>query len=342
MEKDRKYIIIALVAVILALVAGIGYMMFFNHTVEYQTIALSNGTTVEVPKVNDSTWTVNALGIRAYSAPSEKTMMTSFNSAEAANPTGAKVFSAIKEKMFSGSSSVEKYNKRDIKENTINGTHYYMVDISNNKTQDNVILCSENIDILKHMIDSLTFGNPNAANVDMVSPTSVSDNGENTYSEDELMMAILGGYYYGYLNGYSDSYDSNGYDSSYDDYSYDDYDSGSSSYSGYDDYDDPCRDPFKFHETYERRTDKELVRQRIHELSEVGDHVHFPGYLSVQEISQRSDYKYRERYPLTAFPAYVRHQEKDEERYQQHSKQSQFISKVHYISLRSDRIHHFR
>lgn len=242
MEMDRKYIIIALVAVILALVAGIGYMLFFNHTVEYQTIALSSGTTVEVPKVNDSTWTVNALGIRAYSAPSEKTMVTSFNSAEAANPNGAKAFSAIKEKMFNGSSSVEKYNKRDIKENTINGTHYYMVEISNNKTQDNVILCSENIDILKHMIDSLIFGDPNAANADMVSPAAVSDDGENTYSEDELMMAILGGYYYGYLNGYSDSYDANGYDSSYDDYSYDDYDydyesSSSSSYDDYSDYD---------------------------------------------------------------------------------------------------------
>ena len=52
MEMDRKYIIIALVAVILALVAGIGYMLFFN--VEYQTIALSNGTTIEVPKADDS------------------------------------------------------------------------------------------------------------------------------------------------------------------------------------------------------------------------------------------------------------------------------------------------
>ena len=258
MERDKQYIVIALIAIILALVAGIGYMIFFNHTVEYQTIALSNGTTVEVPKVNDSTWTVNPLGIRAYTAPSEKTIVTSFNDAEAANPTGAKAFSMVKDKLFNGSKSVEKYKKRNIKQNSINGTNYYMVYISNNKTQDNVIMCSEDMDTLKHMIDTLVFGNPAAADTaEMVAPTVVSNDDENTYSEDDLMMAIQGGFYYGYLYGYADSYndygnnyyDDYGYYDSYDDYDDYDYDYGNG--NGYDSSYDYSYDDYGYDDSYD-------------------------------------------------------------------------------------------
>lgn len=227
MERERKFIIIALVAVILALLAGIGYMLFNN--VEYQTLALSNGTTIEAPKTDDASWTEQGYGIRLYASESKKTALTSFNSAENPNLAGAMGLAMARDAMMNGSSSSETYKGYDIRENTVNGTHYYMVYISNNQTHDNIFIGSADLDILKHMIDSIKFGKPNevvnatATSQPEVSSNANTTNDDNKFSEEDMRMAAELGYYTGYSDGYDDSY--------YDYSDYDDYDYSDSSYS---------------------------------------------------------------------------------------------------------------
>ena len=246
MERDKKIIIIALVVVIMALAAGIGYMLLNN--VEYQTLALSNGTTIEAPKTDDASWKDEGYGIRIYTSASKKTALTSFNSAENPNLVGAMGLAMARDALMNGSASVEKYKNYDIRENMVNGTHYYMVYISNNQTHDNIFIASESMDILKHMIDSLKFGNPKdvvnatAASQPAVSNNANTTNNSNKYSEEDMMRAAELGYFTGYSDGYDDSayyYDDSGdYDYSDDssDYSSDSGYSSSSDY--YDDYDD--------------------------------------------------------------------------------------------------------
>ncbi len=228
MENNQKYIIIALAVVIVALAAGIGYMIF-NPSVEYQTINLSNGTTMEVPKADDSNWTINSYGIRMYTAQSKRTSVMSFNSQEDFTLVGAGAFALARDGLMNGSASVETYKNYEIRENTVNGTHYYVVYISNAKTHDNIVFGSGNLDILKHMIDSISFGEPgksvkNATSESepVVVSNNVSDGDNNKYSQDDLMRASQEGYYNGYADGVDDSYYY---------YDYDDYDVGSSSYS---------------------------------------------------------------------------------------------------------------
>lgn len=234
MENNQKYIIIALAVVILALAAGIGYMLM-NHGVEYQTISLSNGTTMEVPKADDANFTVNEYGIKMYTATSKKTSVMSFNSEENFNLVGAAGFALARDAFINGSSSVETYNGYDVRENTVNGTHYFVVYISNNQTHDNIFMGCCDLDILKHMIDSISFGQPAKAVKNATSESepvvvnnNASTNDKNKYSQDDLARATQEGYYNGYVDGLDDSY----LDDYYDDY--EDYSSSSSSSSSSD------------------------------------------------------------------------------------------------------------
>lgn len=222
MENEKKYIIIALIVVVLALVAGIAYMMFFN-SVEYQTIRLTNGTTLEAPVTDDASWTVNEYGVKMYIAPSAKTSVMSFNSEEDFNLVGAGAFAIARDALLNGSVSVETYKNYDIRQNTLNGTRYYIVSMGNDATHDNIVMGSCDVGILKHMIDSVSFGPPDkavknttsqsqsAASTD-ISTQNSNNNDKNKYSEDDLMRASQQGYYNGYADGVDDSY-----------YDYDDY-----------------------------------------------------------------------------------------------------------------------
>ena len=231
MEKN-KLIIIALIAVIAVLAVSVGYALLFPH-IEYQKISLSNGTSIEVPKADDVSWTKDINGIRTYTCPSKHTVVTSFNSQEDSNLVGAGGFAIARDLLLDGSKDVETYNNYQIKENTVNGTHYYMVYVSNNETHDNILIGSDNLDILKHMLDSLILGQPGeAADADLEqssvpTPTNTSSVDENKYSEDDLILAAQYGYYTGYSDGYDDSYYYNSYND-YNDYDYNDYDSSSS------------------------------------------------------------------------------------------------------------------
>lgn len=226
MEKN-KIIIIALIAVVAVLAVCVGYALMNPH-VEYEKINISNGTTIDVPKANDASWISDPSGIRTYTSQSKHTIMMTFNSQEDLNLAGAVAFAGIRDALLNGATDVEVYKTYQIKENTINGTHYYIAYISSNETHDNIVIGSEKLDILKHMLDSLVLGPPGEgvlnATVEQTqtsNPTPVNktnDNNKNKYSEEDLMLAAQEGYY----TGYSDGYDDYAYYNDYDDYSYDD------------------------------------------------------------------------------------------------------------------------
>lgn len=243
MERNKQYIL-ALVVVIVALAAGVGYMLFIH--VDYETLALSGGTTIEAPKADDVEWMEDESGLKMYTSASRKTFLTSFNTAEYQDLAGALAFVAVRDALFNGTNSVETYGGYDIHETLINGTHFYIVYISNNQTHDNLFIGSQDLNILKHMIDSIRFGDPNVvknATTASVPKKVVNKNNTNTtakhdknkYSEDDLMDAARQGYYEGYSDGYDDSYydyydyyDDSGYYDDYEDYEVDEGSGGTS------------------------------------------------------------------------------------------------------------------
>ena len=225
-------IIIALVAILAVILVGIGYMLL-NPTVEYQTLQLSNGSSIEAPKAADATWNQDPSGIRTYTCESKHTVVMSFNSQEDLNLVGAGAFAIARDVLMDGAKDVETYKDYHIKENTINKTHYYIVYVSSNETHDNIVIGSDNMDILKHMLDSLELGPPgegpiNATTTESSAPAPAAPTQNNTnknkYSEDDLMRASQQGYYNGYSDAIDDSYyyDDYGYDSGYDSYIEDD------------------------------------------------------------------------------------------------------------------------
>lgn len=191
MEKNN-IIIIALIATIAVLGVCIGYALM-NPQVEYETINISNGTTIDVPKANDVSWTVDPNGIKTYACQSKHTVMMTFNSQEDLNLVGAGAFALARDALINGSTDVEKYKSYEIKENTVNGTHYYITYISSNETHDNIVIGSENLDILKHMLDSLRLGPPgeSVANATM-NQTQTSSSSSNTESGQYGYCAICG------------------------------------------------------------------------------------------------------------------------------------------------------
>ncbi len=229
MQRDQM-IIIALVAILAVILVGIGYMLL-NPTVEYQTLQLSNGSSIDAPKANDATWNVDPNGIKTYTCESKHTVVMSFNSQEDLTLVGAGAFAIARDVLLTGATNVEMYKDYQIKENTVNGTHYYIVSISSNETHDNIVIGSNNLDILKHMLDSLVLGPPgegplNATLEQSSTPAPATPTPNNTdknkYSEDDLMRASQEGYYNGYSDAIDDSYYYDDYNS-YEDYSDDDY-----------------------------------------------------------------------------------------------------------------------
>ncbi len=228
MLEKKQIIIIILIAVIIAL-AGLVAFTLLNQT-QYQTIQISNGTTIDVPKTDDATWSDLGYGIKSYACESKHFVLTSYNSQENSNIIGAGGFAIAREVLLNGSADVENYHGYQIKENTVNDTHFYIVNISNETSHDNIIIGSADLGILKHVLDTIHFGKPGeAVQASLgITPTSKPVNKTNKTSSDN---AEYGGYdpieYY-YLLGLADGHEEgywSGYmeGSGYYDYDYYDY-----------------------------------------------------------------------------------------------------------------------
>ena len=187
---DKKYIIIALIAIIAVLAIGIAFSMLSQSNVEYEKIDLSKSASLEVPKVTDANSTRDANGVKTWTFPSRETAISAFNSQEESSLAGAVEFAAVRDTMLNGSSDEQVYKGYEIKENTINGVHYYIVSTVNDTTHDNIILSSTSLEILQHMLDTLTFKKSATADNSTVADNSTdtgsasqSDNSKSTASQ---------------------------------------------------------------------------------------------------------------------------------------------------------------
>lgn len=221
LEKKQIIIIVLIIAIII--IAGLIAYTMLNQT-QYQTIQISNGTTIEVPKTDDATWSDIGYGIKSYSCPSKHFVLTSFNSGENTNIIGAGGFAIARDALLEGAIDVENYKGYQIKENTVNDTHFYIVSAGNDTTHDNIIIGSEDLGMLKHALDTLHFGaSPEKAaeaNIAVTpsKPVNKTINNEAEYGgysmqEYYYKMGLADGHEQAYWNGYSDGYyDSEPYD----------------------------------------------------------------------------------------------------------------------------------
>lgn len=161
MLEKKHIIIIILIIVIITLGTLIGYTLL-NQT-EYQTIKLSNGTTIDVPKTDDATWSEIGYGVKSYSCPSKHFSLTSYNSQENPSLIGVGGFAIARDMLLNGSNDVENYNGHQIKENVINNTHFYIVSTGNDTSHDNIIIGSDDLGMLKHVLGTLHYGKPGEA-----------------------------------------------------------------------------------------------------------------------------------------------------------------------------------
>ena len=187
---DKKYIIIALVAILAVLAIGIAFSMFGQSNVEYEKISLSKSASLEVPKVADVNSTKDANGVKTWTFKSKQTAISAFNSKEESSLAGAAEFAAVRDSMLNGSTDAQVYKGYEIKENTVNGVHYYIVSTGNDTTHDNILLSSTNLEILQHMLDTLTFKKSATADNSTVADNSTdtgsasqSDNSKSTASQ---------------------------------------------------------------------------------------------------------------------------------------------------------------
>lgn len=187
---DKKYIIIALVAILTVLAIGIAFSMFGQSNVEYKKISLSKSASLEAPKVSDVNSTKDANGVKTWTFKSKETSISAFNSKEESSLAGAAEFAVVRDSLLNGSTDAQVYKGYEIKENTVNGVHYYIASTGNDTTHDNIILSSTNLEILQHMLDTLTFkksttsdNSTHADNSSGTSSDSQNDNAKSTSSQ---------------------------------------------------------------------------------------------------------------------------------------------------------------
>ena len=187
---DKKYIIIALVVILAVLAIGIAFSMFGQSNVEYEKISLSKSASLEAPKVSDINSTKDANGVKTWTFKSKETAISAFNSKEESSLAGAAEFAVVRDSLLNGSTDAQVYKGYEIKENTVNGVHYYIASTGNDTTHDNIILSSTNLEILQHMLDTLTFkksatsdNSTHADNSSGTSSDSQNDNAKSTASQ---------------------------------------------------------------------------------------------------------------------------------------------------------------
>ena len=198
MNKNQIIIIILALFIIIA-AAGIGFTLFSHKNIEYKTINLSNGTTIEVPISDDATFTKDDVGLKTYFSKSFKTVVTSFNSEEDWDLAGGIAFAGLRDSLISQANILETYNGYTIKETDVNNTHYYVTVVGNNNTHDNILILSSDLDILKHILGSIHFGTPVSKNnstaeqnVSTSTPTSTENTQTKNKTEDDE--ALYGGF----------------------------------------------------------------------------------------------------------------------------------------------------
>lgn len=216
---NRKLIIIVLIAVIVVLGGLITYSLFTQNQVQYQTIAISNATTMEVPVSKNSTFFNDTLGIKYYQDDKSGVQVISWNGQEQASAKGAVNIASQFEKQKAGTTQsiedgVPVYENKKL--------HCFIIEVKNATTNDNIIIVAKDKNVALHMLKSIKFGVSNITNAAQVEPYTGSSGNPSEDADNNTVFVFYPWYVYD--------------DSDYD--AYDDYSSSDPEYtdSGHDDY----------------------------------------------------------------------------------------------------------
>ena len=181
MELNK--IIIALISVIIILLlCFIGFTLYNQYNIEYETIAISNATTIDVPVSNEAQLLKDDLGILYYQDNKYDVSIISWNSQEELSITGAVDVTAQFEKQKGGNTPeiVDGvpvfYNKE---------TGYYCIETGNDTTHDNILIMCKNRDIALKIYHSIKYGVSDVEIEQNTVPVSnVNKNNKSSESDD--------------------------------------------------------------------------------------------------------------------------------------------------------------
>lgn len=216
----RHFLIVIVVAVV---VIGCSFFLLnYDDSVHYQTVGLTNTSSIDLPISDQSTNTVVSEGIHVINDTKNEVTVMYFNSA-----TGNKVAAVELEYIrndFQAASVQQALGNNTVWYNEENNT--YMAFIGNYNTHDNILIFSKDPEILDHMIGSVKYkivdelGNTTETAYSDVNPTSsISDNGtENitgidstgTNAQSSSSTSVPSGYYWSgqdadYIKEYDDA-----------------------------------------------------------------------------------------------------------------------------------------
>ena len=152
MNKKR---IIGILIILIVIVAAVGLYLFYNNDVEYNNVQLSDTCNIEMPVSNNITnKTIENMTALNYN---------SYDSGLAESVAKAVVYDTYFESYKTGAIDITQnesqyvnkanndsiwYNKED---------NYYMASVGNSTTHDNLLVISENKDIIEHILGSIRY-----------------------------------------------------------------------------------------------------------------------------------------------------------------------------------------
>lgn len=154
MERSKK-IIIVLLLIVLAILLFIVANAYFNQNVEYQSIYLSNATTIDVPVSDEAEFVSDDLGIKYYQDPKYDVSIISWNSQEELSIRGAADVAAQFEKQKGGNTPTIE-DGVPIYYNSESGM--YCIEAGNDTTHDNILIMCKDKDMALKIYHSIKFG----------------------------------------------------------------------------------------------------------------------------------------------------------------------------------------
>lgn len=152
----KNYLIIGAVIVI-AIIAV--FAITLNGNIEYTSLDVSNTCSLQVPKSNDVKGLNNNSGVFTHIDNEHNLNISSYNSAESNNSSGAAQMNSLLENQKLNA-QVLKENGTTIYYNQDAGT--YAISLINNETHDNVLIVTHDKDLALAIANSVKYGENNS------------------------------------------------------------------------------------------------------------------------------------------------------------------------------------
>ena len=154
---NKKYLIIGGVIVIVAIAAALA--ITHSGEIKYTTLDVSKTCSLQVPESNNVESLDNDSGIFCHIDKEHNLNITSYNGAESNNSSAMDKMNSLVENQKLNSQTLEE-NGTTIHYNKDAGT--YAIFLSNNETQDNVLIITHDKDLALAIANSVKYGENNS------------------------------------------------------------------------------------------------------------------------------------------------------------------------------------